>query len=171
MSWSANMPTICRYRQHRSCSAKASGSIAPVWPIGGRSAFALRPIVARMLELLKRSTKLFCDETTVPVLDPGHGKTKTGYMWAIARDDRPWNGPDPPGVVYVYAPGRAGEYARQALRGFKGVLQVDGYTGYNALTDGRRKEDPLDLALCWAHWRRDFFDINKGGSAPIAAGS
>jgi transposase len=134
----------------------------------GRSAFALKPVVARMLELLKRSTKLFCDETTVPVLDPGRGKTKTGYLWAIARDDRPWNGPDPPGVVYVYAPGRAGAYARQALRGFKGVLQVDGYSGYNALTDERRNEDPLDLALCWAHWRRDFIDINKGGSAPIA---
>ena len=74
----------------------------------GRSAFALRPIVGRMLELLKRSTKLFCDETTLPVVDPGRGKTKTGYLWAIARDDRPWNGPDPPGVVYVYAPGRAG---------------------------------------------------------------
>src|ERR1700761_1964603 len=171
MSWSASMLTICRcIASTRSWSARASRSIAPVWRIGGgRSAFALKPIVARMLELLKRSTKLFCDETTVPVLDPGRGKTKTGYLWAIARDDRPWNGPDPPGVVYVYAPGRAGEYTRQALRGFKGVLQVDGYIGYNALTDGRRKEDPLDLALCWAHWRRDFFDINKGGSAPIAA--
>jgi transposase len=135
----------------------------------GRSAFALKPIVARMLELLKQSTKLFCDETTVPVLDPGRGKTKTGYLWAIARDDRPWNGPDPPGVVYVYAPGRAGKYARQALRGFKGVLQVDGYSGYNALTDERREEAPLNLAFCWAHWRRDFFDINKGGAASIAA--
>ena len=172
MSWSANMPTICRcIASTRSCSARGiriDRSCLADWV--GRSAFALRPIVARMLELLKRSTKLFCDlEQTVPVLDPGRGKTKTGYLWAIARDDRPWNGPDPPGVVYVYAPGRAGEYARQALRGFKGVLQVDGYTGYNALTDGRRKEDPLDLAFCWAHWRRDFFDINKGGSAPIAA--
>jgi hypothetical protein len=79
------------------------------------------------------------------------------------------DGHSPSGVVYVYAPGRAGKYARQALNGFKGVLQVDGYAGYNALTDERRKEDPLNLALCWAHWRRDFFDINKGGSAPIAA--
>jgi transposase len=158
------------YRQHQILERqgiKIDRSCLADWV--GRSAFALKPIVARMLELLKRSTKLFCDETTVPVLDPGRGKTKTGYLWAITRDDRPWNGPDPPGVVYVYAPGRAGEYARQALRGFKGVLQVDGYIGYNALTDGRRKEDPLDLALCWAHWRRDFFDINKGGSAPIAA--
>lgn len=157
------------YRQHRILERhgiKIDRSCLADWV--GRSAFALKPIVARMLELLKRSSKLFCDETAVPVLDPGRGKTKTGYLWAIARDDRPWGGPDPPGVVYVYAPGRAGAYARQALRGFNGVLQVDGYSGYNALTDQRRLEEPLDLALCWAHWRRDFFDINKGGAASIA---
>lgn len=135
----------------------------------GRAAFALRPVAERMLAHLKTSAKLFCDETTAPVLDPGSGKTKKGYLWAIARDDRPWNGPDPPGIVYVYAPGRGGEHALRALQGFDGVLQVDGYAGYNALTDNRRgEEDPLDLAFCWTHWRREFFDLAKGGNAPIA---
>lgn len=134
----------------------------------GRAIFALRPIAARMLVHLKRGEKLFCDETTAPVLDPGTGKTKKGYLWAIARDDRPWNGPEPPGVVYVYAPGRSGEYAMRALEGFKGVLQVDGYGGYNALADVKRRDDPLTLAFCWAHWRRDFFDLAKAGNAPIA---
>lgn len=134
----------------------------------GRAAFALKPITERVLQHLKRSGKLFCDETTAPVLDPGRGKTKTGYLWAIARDDRPWNGPDPPGVVYIYAPGRGGEHARHALAGFQGVLQVDGYGGYNALTDARREEEPLDLAFCWTHWRREFFDLAKDGHAPIA---
>ena len=134
----------------------------------GRAAFALRPVTERMLTHLKTSAKLFCDETTAPVLDPGSGKTKKGYLWAIARDDRPWNGPDPPGIVYVYAPGRSGEHALRALKGFAGVLQVDGYGGYNALTDTRRGEDPLALAFCWTHWRREFFDLAKGGAAPIA---
>jgi transposase len=134
----------------------------------GRATFALRPIAARMLEHMRRSGKLFCDETTAPVLDPGRGKTKKGYLWAVARDDRPWNGPEPPGVVYLYAPGRGGEHAARALEGFKGVLQVDGYGGYNALADAKRRDDPLMLAFCWAHWRREFFDLAKGGNAPIA---
>lgn len=158
------------YRQHQILARQGieiDRSCLADWV--GRAAFALRPLTTRMLEHLKTSPKLFCDETTAPVLDPGKGKTRTGYLWAIARDDRPWNGPEPPGVVYVYAPGRAGEHARKALQGFCGVLQVDGYAGYNALTDDRRKEPPLDLAFCWTHWRRDFFDLAKGGNAPIAS--
>lgn len=134
----------------------------------GRAAFALRPIAERLLARLKASAKLFCDETTAPVLDPGSGKTKKGYLWAIARDDRPWNGPDPPGVAYIYAPGRGGAHAMAALDGFNGVLQVDGYGGYNALADHKRRTTPLDLAFCWAHWRREFYDLAKGGAAPIA---
>jgi transposase len=66
----------------------------------GRGAWALKPVAARMLEKLKASTKLFCDEMTAPVLDPGRGRTKKGYLWSIARDDRPWGGLEPPGVVY-----------------------------------------------------------------------
>ena len=50
-----------------------------------------------------------CDETTAPVLDPGRGRTKIGQLWAYARDDRPWGGTDPPGVVYIYAPDRKAE--------------------------------------------------------------
>ena len=73
------------------------------------------------------------------MLDPGRGKTKTGYLWALARDDRPWGGDDPPGVVYFYAPGRAGENAETFLTGFDDILQIDGYTGYNRLTKPIRK--------------------------------
>lgn len=130
-----------------------------------RGAWALKPVVVRMLEHLKRSEKLFCDETRAPVLDPGRGRTKTGYLWAVARDDRPWGGPAPPGVVYTYTPGRGGEHARAILAGFNGVLQVDAYGGYNALA----REDGVSLAFCWAHWRRDFFDIAEKGNAPIAS--
>src|SRR5215217_5064300 len=72
----------------------------------GRAAFHLRPVHERLLDKLKASPKLFADETTAPVLDPGRGRTKTGQLWAYARDDRPWGGLDPPGVAYVYAPDR-----------------------------------------------------------------
>lgn len=105
----------------------------------GKAAFHLKPVVDRLADHLKRSSKLFMDETTAPVLDPGRGKTKTGYLWALARDDRPWGGEDPPGVVYFYAPGRAGENAETFLTGFDGILQIDGYTGYNRLTKPSRK--------------------------------
>jgi len=138
-------------------------SILSDW--AGRGAWALKPIAARMLEHLKRSEKLFCDETRAPVLDPGRGRTKTGYLWAVARDERPWGGHGPPGVVYTYAPGRGGEHASAMLKGFNGVLQVDAYGGYNALARGNE----IALAFCWAHWRRDFFEIAEKGNAPIAS--
>ena len=115
----------------------------------GVAAFHLRPVVDRLAEHLKASTKLFMDETTAPVLDPGRGRTKTGYLWALARDDRGWGGPDPPGVVFFYAPDRGGENAEKFLRGFNGVLQLDGYQGYNRLTRPSRKGgEPISDSIC-----------------------
>jgi hypothetical protein len=128
----------------------------------------LRPVHDRLLARLKASTKLFADETTAPVLDPGRGRTKTGYFWALARDDRPWQGGAPPVVVYSYAPGRRGDYALALLKGYTGVLQTDGYAGYRALADPKRAGGPATLAFCWAHWRRQFFDLAKSPPAPIA---
>ncbi len=114
-------------------------------------AFHLRPVVERMAEHLKSSGKLFMDETLVPVLDPG-GKTRAGYLWALARDDRGRDGPDPPGVIFTYAPGRSGEHAEDILSGFDGTLQVDDYGGYNQLTKKERNGGrPVVLAYCWAH--------------------
>jgi len=157
------------YRQHQILARQGveiDRSCLADWV--GRAAFALKPVSGRLLAHLKRSPKLFCDETVAPVLDPGRGKTRRGYLWAIARDDRPWNGPEPPGVAFVYAPGRGGEHAMRALDGFSGVLQVDGYGAYGALAKSRPADAPLDLAFCWTHWRREFFDLAKGGHAPIA---
>jgi transposase len=131
----------------------------------GRAAFLLRPLHARLLAKLKASGKLFADETTAPVLDPGRGRTKTGQLWAYARDDRPWGGTDPPGVVYVYAPDRKAERAAAHLVGFKGVLQVDGYAGYRPLAE----KGDIRLAFCWAHARRKFYDLAAAGPAPIAS--
>ena len=134
----------------------------------GRAAFHLAPIVDRMAELLKRSSKLFMDETTAPVLDPGRGKTKTGYLWALARDDRAFGGADPPGVVFRYAPGRGGVHAEQILAGFDGVLQVDGYAGYNRLEKSDRQGgSPLRLAYCWSHGRREVIKAMPEAGSPI----
>jgi transposase len=134
----------------------------------GAAAAELAPLTDRLLGLMKASPKLFCDETRCPVLDPGRGKTKTGYLWAIARDDRPWGGTDPPAVVYAYAPGRGARHAVQLLDGFAGVLQVDGYAGYNALADPARHGGALTLAYCWSHLRRKFYEVYVGGHSPIA---
>jgi transposase len=134
----------------------------------GRAAFHLASIVERMAELLKRSGKLFMDETTAPVLDPGRGKTKTGYLWALARDDRPFGGTDPPGVVFRYAPGRGGMHAEEMLAGFDGVLQVDGFAGYNRLQKADRQGgSALRLAYCWSHGRREVIKAIPEAGSPI----
>ncbi len=117
----------------------------------GAAAAELQPLHDHLIDLLKASPRLFCDETRCPVLDPGAGKTKTGYLWALARDDRPWGGgmdaagpaehrgSGPPAVAYSYAPGRGGEHAAKLLHGFNGILQVDGYAAYKKL--GRQRAD------------------------------
>jgi transposase len=131
----------------------------------GRAAFLLRPVHQRLLDRLKASSKLFADETTAPVLDPGRGRTKTGQLFAYARDDRPWGGSDPPGVAYVYAPDRKAAQPIAHLAGFRGILQVDGYAGYKALA----QRNEVSLAFCWSHVRRRFYELAQSGPAPIAS--
>lgn len=130
----------------------------------GRAAWFVAPLYERLRVELTASPKLFADETTAPVLDPGRGRTKTGQLWAYARDDRPWGGGDPPAVAYVYAPDRSKARPREHLAGFRGVLQVDAFAGYKAL--GETGE--VTLALCWAHARRRFYEIAAAGLAPVA---
>jgi len=132
----------------------------------GKAAFELTPVFECLLKDLKTSTKLYMDETRAPVLDPSKGKTKTGYFWALARDDRPWDGKGPPGVAFTYAPGRSGQYADDILQDFEGILQVDGYAGYNRLLDRSNKQ--VQLAYCWAHARRKLYEVTKNSTAPIA---
>ena len=129
----------------------------------GRAAWYLRPLRDHILDRLRRSQRLFADETTAPVLDPGRGRTKTGQLWAYARDDRPWGGDDPPMVAYVYAADRKGERAEAHLGDFAGLLQVDGYGGYAALA---RRRQQISLAFCWAHVRRKFYEL--ADTSPVA---
>jgi transposase len=132
----------------------------------GTAALEVAPVVRRLHEILLASPRLFADETTMPVLDPGRGRTKKGFAWAIARDDRPWGGTDPPAVVFHYAPGRGAEHPKALLAGYRGILQCDGYTAYKALAAAR---DEITLAFCWSHARREFIELAKGKTAPIAA--
>ncbi len=135
----------------------------------GRTGALIAPVVDHMAVLLKQgSSRLYVDETTAPVLDPGRGKTKTGYLWAVLRDDRGWNGPAPPGVVFHYHPGRKGEYADEILTGFNGTIQVDAYGGYTHLAKSDRKGgEPLRLAFCWAHGRRKLIKAKPQKGSPI----
>ena len=132
----------------------------------GKASFHLVPVVDRLVWHLKRSGHLFMDETRAPVLDPGRGRTKTGYLWALARDQRPWAGPDPPGVAFFYAPGRGGGHAVGFLKGFQGKLHVDGYSGYNAVAAPGKG---VVRCFCWAHARRKLREIHDSHRSPVAA--
>src|SRR5271170_258107 len=133
----------------------------------GYAAAEVAPVVARLREMMLASTRIFADETVVPVLDPGRGKTKQGYFWAIARDDRPWGGDLPPAVVYSYAPGRGQIHANTLLGGYRGILQCDGYQAYKQLAGANSDQKSVTLVFCWSHVRRGFYDLAKA-KAPIA---
>jgi transposase len=135
----------------------------------GYAAAELKPLYLRLRELILGSLKIAVDETVAPVLDPGRGRTKKGYFWAIARDDRSWGGTDPPAVAYTYAPGRGAVHALKLLETYRGIVQCDGYAAYKNIADAENLGEAITLAFCWAHLRRKFFDIAKGGSAPIAS--
>ena len=137
----------------------------------GRACWWLRPLAELLQGSILSSSKIFADDTPVPVLDPGRGRTKTGRLWSYARDDRPWQGPLPPSVAYVYSENRQGVHPQSHLAAFAGVLQVDGYAGFKALAGEQkeRKEGAVQFAFCWAHVRRKFFDFHHATGSPIAA--
>src|SRR3954463_13313229 len=118
----------------------------------GRACWWLEPLWRLLCRHVMSSTRIFADDTRLPVLDPGRGRTRTGRLWGYATDDRPWQGSTPPAVVYLYAEDRKGEHPAAHLAGFTGVLQVDGYAGFKGLLTGR-PPDRIKLAFCWAHCR------------------
>jgi transposase len=130
----------------------------------GGATWWLELLQKRLAEHVFASAKLFADDTPVPVLDPGRGRTKTGRLWVYARDDRPWGGPEPPAAVYLYSPDRKAERPASHLARFKGVIQVDGYAGFEKLTVG----GDILLAACWAHTRRKFYELHQATGSPIA---
>ncbi len=130
----------------------------------GGACWWLEPLQKRLAEHVFASTKLFADDTPVPVLDPGRGRTRTGRLWVYARDDRSWGGPAPPAALYLYSPDRKAERPAAHLAQFKGVIQVDGYAGFEKLAAG----GDIQLAACWAHTRRKFYEVHQATASPIA---
>jgi transposase len=114
------------------------------------------------------SPRVFADDTTLPVLDPGRGRTKTGRLWCYAVDNRPWKGPGHPAAAYVYSADRKAEHPARHLKDFRGLLQVDGYAGFGSLVKAASHDAPR-LAFCWAHARRKFHDIQAANPSPLAA--
>jgi transposase len=129
----------------------------------GQSARLVRPLVDALGAHVMAAERVHADDTTVPVLDPGRGTTKTGRLWCYVRDDRPFGGTAPPAVLYRYSPDRKGEHPRTHLAGFHGILQADGYTGYAGLYQRGVTE-----AACMAHCRRPFFDLHASTGSPLA---
>ncbi len=134
----------------------------------GTACWWLTPLYELVVATVLSSPKIFADDTSLPVLDPGRGRTKTGYLWCYAVDDRPWQGPTHPAVAYIYADDRRNARPAEHLARFGGVLQVDGYGGFKRLA-GERADQSIRLAFCWAHMRRDFFQFHASTKSPLAA--
>jgi transposase len=132
--------------------------------VGGTSRL-FEPLVEALRRHVMSAEKLHADDTPVPVLAPGRGKTKTGRLWAYVRDDRPAGDQTPPAVWFAYSADRKGEHPRAHLSKFKGTLQVDGYAGFDQLYETGRIEE----AACWAHVRRKFYDLQLAHKSGVAA--
>jgi hypothetical protein len=131
----------------------------------GGSAALLDPLIEALSRYVFGAEKLHADDTPVPVLDPGRGTTKTGRLWSYVRDDRPGASSDAPAVLFRYSPDRKGERPQLHLKTFSGILQADGYAGFDQLYAGER----ILEAGCWAHVRRKFYDFHAAHGSPMAA--
>ena len=137
----------------------------------GHLGFELQICADYILERVKEGERVFADETTLPTLAPGSGKTMKAWLWAYARDDRPYGGTSPPMVAYRFEDSRGAQCVARHLVGFNGILQVDGYTAYTSLAKTRAKggsNEMIQLAGCWAHLRRKFYDLHITGVSQAA---
>jgi hypothetical protein len=180
MCWSANFVIRCRCIDNR---VTLDRSTLSNWV--GRACWWLTPLYDLLVGTALSAPKLFADGTTLPVLDPGRGRTKTGRIWCYAVDDRPWTGPTHPVAAYVYAEDRKGSRPAGHLAGFRGVLQVDGYDGLQAACLGSRGQlgdagvllgetakGSVRIAHGMAgegHMRRGFYEFHVSTKSPLAA--
>jgi transposase len=131
--------------------------------VGGASR-TMRPLVEALKRYVLSAEKLHGDDVPVPVLEPGNGKTKTGRLWTYVRDDRPAGNEAASAVWFAYSPDRKGEHPASHLKNYRGILQADGFAGFNRLYE----TGAICEAACWAHVRRKFFDLHQGHASPVA---
>lgn len=134
--------------------------------VGGSSRL-LAPLVDALRRYVLAARKVHADDTPVPVLAPGTGKTKTGRLWTYVRDDRPAGDLSPPAVWFAYSPDRKGEHPQRHLREFRGALQADAFAGFHALYEDAHRG--ISEAACMAHIRRKFYDLDQAHASPVAA--
>lgn len=135
----------------------------------GQVTWLLQPLVDRIADHVMDSPKLHADDTPVPVLAPGTGKTAMGRLWVYLRDNRRWRPSDKPAALFRYSPDRKGEHPREHLKTFAGFLQADAYAGFDRLYDPNRAAGVIVPVACWAHARRKLHDVLKADSTSIAA--
>jgi transposase len=123
----------------------------------GACTAVLQPLHALIERHVLAAERLHGDDTTVPIL--AKGKTVKGCIWTYVRDDRPFDGRAPPAALYYASRDRRHEHPSRHLRDFAGILQTDAYNGYNELYDSSRSHGAITSALCWAHARRQFFEL------------
>jgi transposase len=133
-----------------------------------QAAWMLKALYLLQLAHMHGYPRLFCDETPMPVIDPGRKRTKICQFWTHATDDRSWQGPAPPAVAYVFAEGRSKKEIAAQLAKFSGVLQVDGYAAYKSLESDKRTAGKIRLAFCLTHARRKFVAVHKATNSPFA---
>src|SRR3954463_6356228 len=132
----------------------------------GAVSVALKPLVEAIEAHVLAGTRIHADYTPVPVL--AKGKTRTGRLWTVVRDDRPFGGADPPAAVYFYSVDRKGEHPQSFLKSYSGILQADAYSGFGQLYEPGRVIGAATEAACWAHARRKFFELAELRKGPIA---
>ena len=133
----------------------------------GRACWWLEPLHALILSTVLSSPKVVADDTTMPVLDPGRGRTKTGRLWCYATDNRPWSGPGHPAAAYVYSEDRKGEHPASSPEGLPRPAP-GGRLCRVRPGAARDRIEPPQLAFCWAHARRKFYDVHIATKSPIA---
>jgi transposase len=135
----------------------------------GQAAWLLEPLVEAIRRHVFAAEKIHGDDTPVPVLAPGNGRTKTGRAWVYVRDDRPFQGPAPPAAAFFYSPDRKAVRPREHLKTFTGFLQADAYAGFEELY-GPQRTNPGQITevACWAHCRRKIFDAWEATASPVA---
>ena len=136
----------------------------------GRAAWLLAPVAARIGDYARAGPAIHADDTPIPVQDPGRGRTKTGRLWVVVRDEGPWGSSNPPAAFYRYSPDRKGEHAQALLAGASGFLHADAYAGFDKLyePDPKTGRPRLQPVACWAHARRELFDEHAKTKSPIA---